>query len=165
MGSLCASLRRLQELRGVFKKLVDDGALEPHKNLTNEEWLAVEACLAVLEPFSALQSILEGDQYPTSSLLLGLITDLRDSLHHLVQQTSPNAFGLYGHPTYMLIHQPLVDVVKDFEDRWGDGKDVTVERLGTNNRPFGIAKVREAVASSFLLIFCRQSSLTLGDQI
>ena len=102
----------------------------------------MEAAVTVLEPFAAVQKLIEGDKYPTSSILLGVVTDLRRNLSSLIGKTGPNSAGHYGHHTYELLHEPLKLMYEDFVSRWGTGEDVVGDpETGVGNRPFGITKV------------------------
>ena len=163
MSSTEMSLERLITLEEYIDRLVEDGDLDEEKNLTAEEWNLLRGIQKVLEPLRAAQRMLEGDQYPTGSILLGLITDLRRKLQHLVQVTAPNIHGLHGNEIFTFIHEQLKRMLADFEERWGDGKDVLTQRLGKNNRPFGITKVRSCFSSqSSFAVSVSQPALTFS---
>ena len=81
--STFAMLKRLLQLKVYLQIMVQENLLAKEVNLTAQQWRIVEQITAVLEPFKQVQLLMEGEKYVTSSLIPGLIMEIRKGLEEI----------------------------------------------------------------------------------
>jgi hypothetical protein len=125
-------LSRLLRLRPYLTILFTEKSVNADLSLNVEEWLIVEDTKRILEPFMIAQRILEGEKYVTISLVLIIITTIRENLRAELEKPDNSAH----------VKQLCLLLLSDFNKHWGTGSDGTVwlenQTLGERNRPKGI---------------------------
>lgn len=124
-------VNRLIELKDSFAALVQRDLFDEDTNLSEEQWDALEDIKALLEPFMIVQKVLEGQKYPTASLVPYLIKKVRDALRKVVNHNRLPAIR-------DLASRMMSDPVNGFNTYWGSGESGTVfdehQTLGGRNR-------------------------------
>ena len=127
-------ISRLIELKDSFQALVQRDVMDEEINLTEEQWDALVDIKALLEPFMIVQKVLEGQKYPTASLVPYLIKKVRDALKKVVNHNRLPAIR-------DLASRMTDDPVNGFNTYWGTGESGTVFdehlTLGGRNRRKG----------------------------
>ena len=107
-------IQRLKILKNYFSILVDDGVLDPNKNLTQSEWNVLSEIEEILEPFMSIQRLLEGQKYVTISLVTYLINTVRNRLKKM---STDAVSGVVR----SLCHEMLEHPVNGMHVYWGRG--------------------------------------------
>lgn len=105
------------------------------------EWAICKYGVALLEPFMIVQRTLEGEKYVSNSLVIPLISEVRDKLRKAVD-------GVAGEPG-------APDAIKDaaqrmltiYEEKWGDGSDICTYMEGPRRQPKGFT-VNQVLATA-----------------
>lgn len=125
---------RLIELKDSFLELVHRDLMDEEVNLTEEQWDALVDIKALLEPFMIVQKVLEGQKYPTASLVPYLIKRVRDALKKVANHNRLPSIR-------ELATRMMDDPVNGFNTYWGTGESGTVFdehlTLGGRNRRKG----------------------------
>ena len=87
-------------------------------NLTEEQWDALVDIKSLLEPFMIVQKVLEGQKYPTASLVPYLIKKVRDALKKVVDHNRLPAIR-------DLASRMTDDPVNGFNTCWGTGESMS----------------------------------------
>ena len=132
--STYSMVNRLLDLKDSFEELVARDIMDEDINLTVDQWDALVDIKSLLEPFMIVQKVLEGQKYPTSSLVPYLIKKVRDGIRKVANQNRL--------PTIReLATRMLNDPVNGFNTYWGSGEPGSVFEehltLGARNRKKG----------------------------
>ena len=127
--STFAMINRLLDLKDSFFSLVERNLLSHETNLTDTQWDAICDIKALLEPFMVVQKVLEGQKYPTASLVPYLIKKVRDGLKKVADNNRLPAIR-------DLAAKMLDDGTNGFNTYWGSGEPGTIfdEHLTDGNR-------------------------------
>ena len=132
--STFSMINRLLELKESFSTLVRRDLLSQDMNLTDEQWDALNDIKALLEPFMIVQKVLEGQKYPTASLVPYLIKKVRDGLEKVALHNRLPAIR-------DLASKMLTDGTSGFNTYWGSGAPGTIfdehSTMGPRNRQKG----------------------------
>ena len=108
------------------------------------DWAILKKVCTVLTHFQKLQKLLEGENYVTGSLLIPLISDLRNGLEKAANRYSqpPDMaeeaqFSVCERQARAAMRPCVTALLRDMNERWGDGKDVTTPREGRRRQPRG----------------------------
>lgn len=130
-------IQRLRVLKHYFSIMVDEGALDPSINLTNDEWDLLAEIEEILEPFMLIQRLLEGQKYVTLSFVPYLITAVRKNLTEM--SVSARSSEVRGLCNKMLVHP-----VNGMNTYWGSGDIDTlfeeINEIGRGNRQKGLPR-------------------------
>jgi hypothetical protein len=103
-------------------------------NLTDEQWDALCDIKALLEPFRVVQKVLEGQKYPTASLVPFLIKIVRDGLEEVALH---NRLPAIRELALKMLH----DDTNGFNTYWGSSDPGTIfdehKTVDTRNRKKG----------------------------
>jgi hypothetical protein len=132
--STFSMINRLLDLKESFSSLWERNLLTHDMNLTDEQWDALCDIKALLEPFMVVQKVLEGQKYPTASLVPYLIKKVRDGLEKVALH---NRLPAIRELAFKLLH----DGTNGFNTYWGSGDPGTIfdehKTIGTRNRKKG----------------------------
>ena len=122
-------ISRLLDLKDSFSSLVERNLLSRDTNLMDDQWDALCDIKALLEPFMIVQKVLEGQKYPTASLVPYLIKKVRDGLEKVAANNRLPAIR-------DLASNMLKDDTNGYNTYWGSGEPGTIfdEHLTIGNR-------------------------------
>ena len=137
-------------------------AIEMHESmhnvepiLTNEDWRILELIRPVLEPFMVAQRTLEGHQYVTGSLVIPTVHDLREGLKEAIRMVPGMRCVIDGEEddeygsmlddddrAVCAVKNCAKALLKDFNERWGDGTTNLVYKEGKRKQPQGFRRYK-----------------------
>jgi hypothetical protein len=124
---------RLLVLRKSLETLigVEDGIYYPPAlRLDNTEWTILQISKNVLEPIRDAQESLEGEYYPTSSLIVPYLADIRLAFN------DANA-AANGHPEEQRILEAMESIQEAFVQRFGNGRNIVPKNTPSGNAVTG----------------------------
>ena len=125
---------RLLQLRNYISIMTEDGLIPRELNLSNSQWDILNETTDLLEPFMVAQKVLEGEKYVTISLVLLIITTIRNKLQAAAANVNLEA------PHVSELSRSLLE---NFNKHWGDGMPGTVydeSIVHGRERPRGIPR-------------------------
>lgn len=131
----------------------EDKAEEACANLTAEEWELLPLVLEVLQPLQAAQLALEGEKYLTGSCLIDTVFDIRNGFEAIIARDRATADQVIDEAADQDDRDAAkaeianakrrldlaAGLLKDFNNRWGDGTKITKEAEGPRRQPKGFS--------------------------
>jgi hypothetical protein len=122
------------ELKHFFGILVNDGFLDPQRNLPETDWEVLYEIQKVLEPFMLVRRILEGQKYVTLPFVAYVINNFRKNVVHMMNTARSSEVR-------ELCKQMLEHPVSGVNVYWGSGEPNTMfdenNSTGRGNRQKG----------------------------